>query len=53
MTLRARLSLLVALAVAVAVAAVAGAAYVSATREAREEIDDFLIQRASVVTALG
>jgi len=53
MTLRARLSLLVALAVAIAVAAVAGAAYVSASREARGEIDDFLVQRASVLTALG
>jgi len=53
MTLRARLSLLVALAVAVAVAAVAGAAYVSATREARGEIDDFLVRRAAVLTALG
>src|SRR3989304_2593642 len=53
MTLRARLSLLVALAVAVAVAAVAGAAYVSATREARGEIDDFLVRRAAVLTPLG
>lgn len=53
MTLRARLSLGVALAVALAVAAVAGAAYVSATREARGEIDEFLVQRASVITALG
>ncbi len=53
MTLRARLSLLVALAVALAVAAVAGAAYVSAAREARGEIDGFLVQRASVLTALG
>jgi len=53
MTLRARLSLLVALAVAVAVAAVAGAAYVSASREARGEIDAFLNQRAAALTALG
>lgn len=53
MTLRARLSLLVALAVALAVAAVAGAAYVSAARETRAEIDEFLVQRASVITALG
>ena len=53
MTLRARLSLLVALAVAIAVAAVAGAAYVSATREARGEIDQFLVQRASALAAIG
>ena len=53
MTLRARLSLLVALAVAVAVAAVAGAAYVSASREACGEIDAFLNQRAAALTALG
>ena len=53
MTLRARLSLLVALAVAIAVAAVAGAAYVSASREARGEIDAFLTQRAAALTALG
>ncbi len=53
MTLRARLSLFVALAVAMAVAAVAGAAYVSATREARGEIDQFLVQRASALTALA
>jgi two-component system sensor histidine kinase MprB len=53
MTLRVRLSLLVALAVALAVAAVAGAAYVSATGEARGEIDEFLVQRASALTAFG
>ncbi|MDH5615659.1 MAG: HAMP domain-containing protein, partial [Acidimicrobiia bacterium] len=53
MNLRARLSLLVALAVAIAVAAVAGAAYVSASREARGEIDAFLTQRAAALTALG
>ncbi len=53
MTLRARLSLLVAMAVALTVAAVAGAAYISASREARGEIDDFLTQRAAALTALG
>ena len=53
MTLRARLSLLVALAVALAVAAVAGAAYVSASREARGEIDEFLVQRAAALSSIA
>ena len=53
MTLRARLSLFVGLAVAIAVAAVAGAAYVSASREARGEIDRFLVQRASALATIG
>jgi two-component system sensor histidine kinase MprB len=39
--------------VAVAVAAVAGAAYVSASREARGEIDQFLVQRTSALTDLA
>jgi len=53
MTLRARLSLLVAMAVAIAVAAVAGAAYVSASREARSEVKDFLVQRAGLLGAVS
>jgi two-component system sensor histidine kinase MprB len=36
-----------------AVAAVAGAAYISATREARGEIDQFLVQRASALATIG
>lgn len=52
MNLRARLALFVAAAVAVAVAAVASAAYVSARREARGEIDAFLEQRASLIRAI-
>lgn len=53
MTLRARLSLFVGLAVAIAVAAVAGAAYVSATREARGEVEEFLVQRAGLLATVS
>lgn len=53
MTLRARLAIFVALAVAIAVAAVASAAYVSASREARGEVEDFLIQRAGLLSAVS
>jgi len=52
-TLRARLALFLALAVALAVAAVASAAYVSASREARGEVEEFLIQRAGLLSAVS
>ncbi len=49
MTLRIRITLLVAIAVAIAVTAVAGASYVSASRELQDEVDQFLVQRSQLV----
>ena len=50
MSLRARITLLVALAVAVTVSIVAGAAYASARTELHAEVDTFLRDRAEVAT---
>ena len=53
MTLRARLAIFLALAVAIAVAAVASAAYVSASRETRGEVEEFLVQRAGLLATVS
>ncbi len=52
MTLRTRITMLVAGAVAIAVAVAAAAAFVSARQELRNEVDEFLTERAAPVAAL-
>jgi two-component system sensor histidine kinase MprB len=48
MTLRARITLLVAVAVALAVAGITGAAYLSARGQLHHEVDEFLLSRVGV-----
>lgn len=53
MTLRQRITLLVAIAVAVTVTAISVLAYYSARRELIGEVDEFLVSRAAVVDLVG